>query len=648
MLIIHPHDLELDAATGAKLTPSTNQRRITYVLDDKLGAGGMSVIFRARRKSPQGESLAVVKLLLPKFVMESQEVAITSITKEASSLSLLNDQVPPTPFVVRFYDFGFQKVRFGATVLSLPWLALEFIQGGVLGTTLTERVQLACKHGGVAFDMARAARAIEHLCQGMSAVHETGVIHRDMKPDNVLCCGFDDSEIFKITDFGIARTNALKATFGGLPMGTPGYAPLEQVDPKGRNVGPWTDVFALAAISYFLLTGEHLFDTQNLYSAILKLDDPSRRSIREGRFLDPELRRSTFRCDGIDEVIARATAAKPEYRPRSARELASLLRPHLVTDSGRFSNRRPPPVVPNDDTVLVGPQWGVLHEPGENRIVRHVSWNGDGTALVVTTEGLAYWTGTDWQNVPLSGYPNPNGLRFIHKIGANHWLLGGDGATLATLTAHGLTEVIQGQDPRMVLEHASGDPSDLALMVAAIPDSPPLLWGMAARRWLRPMPLEGVSMVTSLARVGDEHWLVVGRTTNDRGFAAFYEPTQWRLTPLSVPDITAFLACAGLPVLAAGVAVGTNGAVLIYQDGQFLTESVPGGDDLSAVAFSPTKQLWACSAGRIYHRRLGSHHPWVCLWDHADWRSPLISLQADVGLIRAMSVDGGLLESRIP
>jgi serine/threonine protein kinase len=381
----------MDVARGFSMTPP-NRRHITYTLDEKLGAGGMSVVYKARRNTPRGESLTVIKLLLPKFVLESQELAITSISKEASALSLLNERVPPTPFVVRFHDFGFQQILFGGKNINLPWIALEFIQGGLLGTTLTERVEYSCKMGGIAFDMLRASRAIEHICQGMTAVHEMGVIHRDMKPDNVLCCGFDDSEIFKITDFGIARTASLQATFGGLPIGTPGYAPMEQLNPKGKDVGTWTDVFPLVAIAYYILTGDHLFDVKTLYAAMQQIETASRRSIREGRFLDPELRRSPRRCDLIDEVLARATAPRPQDRPRTAREFCNLLLPHLTIESIRFSNRRLQTTFEEDDTVFAGPTWGIRHTPGEDRVIRHVAWNGDGTALVVTSEGPVSYT----------------------------------------------------------------------------------------------------------------------------------------------------------------------------------------------------------------------------------------------------------------
>lgn len=644
MFVIAPHDVELNAATGLTLIPP-NRHDVSYLLETKLGAGGMSVIYKALRRSKQGESLAVVKLLLPKFVSESQELAITSISKEASSLSLLNQQIPPTPFVVRLYDFGFVKVSFAGKYLSLPWIAIELIQGGPLGTTLAQRIDSSYQIFGHAFDMARAARAMDHICQGLTAMHEVNVIHRDIKPDNVLCCGFDESEIFKITDFGIARTQALTSTFGGLPIGTPGYAPMEQLNLKGKDVGPWTDVFALGAIAYYILTGEFLFDAHTLYGSIQQIEAPTRRSIQEGKMVDPELLSSSRRCSRIDEAIARATAAKPQERPRTVREFASLLLPHLTPESNQLTSRRTVQILQSEEGAVESRTWTIRHASGGDRVLRDVAWNGDGTALAVTSIGLGYWTGTEWQQVPLQGYPDPTGLRFVHKTAQNHWILGGTGATLATFSGHGLEDVIQGQDSRMVMERASGDPSDLAVMVASVPGSPPLLLGMAARRWLRAMPLEDVSMVTGLARVNDARWIVTGRTISNRGFIALYEPMQWQFVYLAQPTEFTYLACNGLPSQNVGVAVGTDATIAIYKNDQLFSEKIPGEAYLSAVALSPTQQIWASSGGKIYWRRAGEPSSWSCVWQNKDWQSPLISLQADAGLLRAMSVDGGVIES---
>jgi serine/threonine protein kinase len=244
VLKIDAEDTSLDGFQGQVVSP-VGMPQVQYLLERKLGIGGMSVVYEARRRMPQGETPTVVKLMLPRFVQENQQIALTALSKEAQALRRLNDRVPPTPFVVRFYDVGFLEVQFGGARLSLPWLSLEFVEGGDPGTTLAERIDHAIHALGQAFNASRALRAISNVCEGMTAVHEVGVIHRDLKPDNILCCGFGDDEIFKITDFGISRSAGMKATFLGFPVGTPGYVPVEQANPNNPQIGPWTDVFAL-------------------------------------------------------------------------------------------------------------------------------------------------------------------------------------------------------------------------------------------------------------------------------------------------------------------------------------------------------------------------------------------------------------------
>jgi eukaryotic-like serine/threonine-protein kinase len=89
--------------------------------------------------------------------------------------------------------------------------------------SLWDRIRYSVHATGYAFDPERAAHAIDCLALGLDAMHEIGVINRDIKPASVLWCGFGEDEIFKLADFGLARPAETHATFGGTCVGTPGF-----------------------------------------------------------------------------------------------------------------------------------------------------------------------------------------------------------------------------------------------------------------------------------------------------------------------------------------------------------------------------------------------------------------------------------------
>src|SRR5690606_2410252 len=221
--------LSLDRLLGNNL-PSTLHTRVAYQLSRSLGQGGTAMAFLAVRHSPEGQSPVVIKMILPQIADETGDRALTIIKKEAVALGRLDERVPPCPYVVRLVDTGTVDFKVGTVSIPLPWLALEYVHGGVEGTTLTERVIASVRATGYAFDPARAAHCIRSLGLGLSEIHAEGVLHRDLTPGNVLCCGAGDSELFKISDFGFARPAGLAATFGDAVVGTPGYVALEQLD----------------------------------------------------------------------------------------------------------------------------------------------------------------------------------------------------------------------------------------------------------------------------------------------------------------------------------------------------------------------------------------------------------------------------------
>jgi len=293
---------------------------VSYRLERVIGEGAQGVVFLATERAASGEQAVVLKLLRPRAVRDLAGLAAATLSKEVTALERLATQAEPSPFVVRFLDTGALRIR--DNPLELPWLAVEYIDGGPEGTTLRARVAHSLALHGTAFDLPRARRAIASMTAGVAAMHRVGVVHRDVTPRNVLCAGSHETEAFKIADFGLARVTSV-TTFGSVLLGTPGYCAPEQSFPDKIGVGPYTDVFSLACCSYFILTGDPYFAAPTIPEMLVEVHGAHRRSLLEAPGLCAELRSNPALCAELDRVLESATAADPRGRPQSAEEFGA-------------------------------------------------------------------------------------------------------------------------------------------------------------------------------------------------------------------------------------------------------------------------------------------------------------------------------------
>ncbi|MBI5532524.1 MAG: serine/threonine protein kinase [Deltaproteobacteria bacterium] len=623
---------------------------VVYRFGQKVGEGGMAIAYLATRSAPEGQCPVVIKVMRPACMHHFGETAALVVKKEAVALGRLNERVPATPFVVKLLDVGSVWILKDNPPTELPWIALEYIHGGAEGTTLTDRVASSIRATGFAFDPARAAHAISCLAKGLMAVHEVGVIHRDIKPDNVLCCGFGDQEIFKVADFGVARPSGVAGTFGGIPVGTPGYAAPELIVSDEANLSPRSDLFSLAAVSFFLLTGEEYFPVRTISDAIIQYQSAPRRSLLDTGRLSPELRQREAACRAIDAALARASSPEPGNRPADADAYAAALLPWLRTDSRRLrpAARRVEIFTSPRAQSIPGWQWLTRQMPGTDHIIRSVAWDGDGRCLAATTQGLVFWNGTSWQPAPMQGLPDPESVRFVRRLAAGKWLIGCEPATFATYTVEGVREVIRLGDDTMKVKLFSGDLDDLAIIAATDEERTTSLHTLVGRRWIKPFPIAGVAALSSVARVGDARWLLAGRRVDGSGFAAIFAPLEFELTPLETPKVRAFLACGGHPDCEIGLVAGVDGAAVLRDDQRVWTETVAGHADLSSAVVDAAGGCWVGAAGRIWHREPGGpgEREWQSAWEDSSWTAPIVSLFADVGLVIGVTADGGVVEGR--
>jgi len=625
---------------------SAYQPGVSYRLEKKLGEGGTALAYLSRRVSPTGESQAVIKIILPQLVAESDERALTIIKKEAVALGRLNERVPPTPFVVRLLDTGSVSFQSGNRLLELPFIALEYVHGGLEGATLDERVEYSLKATGFSFDPERAARLIRGLAKGLDEIHAVGVVHRDLSPGNVLCCGSGESELFKISDFGIARPAGLSVTFGNMLVGTPGYLAPEQIVSQGGDaISARTDIFSFAAIVYFVLTGDQLFNARTAVAALMMTRAPERRSLLDAPTLPYELRERDAACQAIDLAIARATSLDPKLRPQSAQRFADSLLPWIESRSSRPSRRWVSSMDPlRSREMVIDTTWMVRNPPGDDRLVLHVAWNAAGHALATTTRGLAYWDGTRWCDLPTDNLPEAGSLRVVERLTPATWIVGGSNATLFEYSRDGVRELFRGPDREVTFNALTTGFDDVAVVLGNKPGSPPLLYALIGKHWLRPLPVTEAAMIADIARIDDERWLIVGRGHDGRAYAAYYRPLEWQLDRIAVPEGRALLACASSPERQTAVAVGVDGACLELEASITNSRILPDRPDLSCIAIDTLGRHWAAGPGRVWSRRPSGE--WKCVWQHAAWQAPFVSIMAEIGTVIAMTVDGAVLECR--
>lgn len=265
-----------------------------YQLLERVGQGAMAQVYKGL--DPTSGTKVAVKILYPHLTADEGFVA--RFRREAQAAAALDH-----PNIIRILDHG--------TEGELSYLVMELVDGPSLKTVLQKRKKPLTPE--------EAVRLVAMLADALEHAHRQGVVHRDVKPSNVLLRdGRLDSPV--LTDFGVARmVEATVATEAGTTLGTPIYMAPEQGE--GRSGDARSDIYALGVILYELLTGQPPFEAESPYALILRhihTPPPPPRTLR------PELPKA------LETVTLRALAKEPTARYPSAAAFAVALR-HSLT-----------------------------------------------------------------------------------------------------------------------------------------------------------------------------------------------------------------------------------------------------------------------------------------------------------------------------
>ncbi|MBL8979325.1 MAG: serine/threonine protein kinase, partial [Gemmatimonadetes bacterium] len=259
-----------------------------YEIKSVLGQGGMGVVYRAVDR--ELDEQVAIKLLHGEMVR-----------RDASLLERFKQEIRLArrithPNVVRTHDMG--------EAAGLYFITMEFVEGTSLDDLIRKRGKLPV---GVTLTVAR------QLLRALEAAHAQGVVHRDIKPQNMIV---DAQGFLKVMDFGIARLadNSKGLTMDGAVVGTPDYMAPEQL--LGREVDGRADIYATGAVLFQCLTGERLFPADSLPTLIMKqVEEPA----RDPRTLSPEV------PPALAQAILKALAKDPAARFQTAHDFAVAL-----------------------------------------------------------------------------------------------------------------------------------------------------------------------------------------------------------------------------------------------------------------------------------------------------------------------------------
>ncbi len=261
-----------------------------YRLERPLASGAMGVVWVARHEH-LGRRVAL-KLMSPATATSREGRA--RFEREARACAELD-----SPHVVRVFDYGLEG--------DAPYLAMELLEGEDLAQRLVRDRRIS---------LPAAATVAVHIGRGLRRAHEAGLVHRDVKPQNIFLARVDGEEVAKLLDFGVAKVldpgGDGDATQTGALLGSVHYMSPEQVR-HSSQVDHRTDLWGLAAVLFRALTGRPPFAGQQLGDVIVRIcTEPVPRVLDVAPELGPR----------VDAFFLRALAKAPEDRFQSARELA--------------------------------------------------------------------------------------------------------------------------------------------------------------------------------------------------------------------------------------------------------------------------------------------------------------------------------------
>jgi serine/threonine-protein kinase len=267
-----------------------------YRLESRIGSGGMSTVYRAHDETL--ERFVAIKLMNREVASDSDQ--LERFRREARAVARLSH-----PNIVHVIDAGEDESR--------PYIVFEYIDG----ETLKERIQRLGR-----LEIPEAVAYCVEIARALGAAHSNHVVHRDVKPQNVL---IDHDGTAKVTDFGIARTLEEEGlTADGRVLGTTDYVSPEQA--LGQHVSGQSDLYSLGVALYEMLTGELPYRGENQVAVAMK---HVRESIPDVRTLRPEV------SAGLAAVIERATAKEQSQRYADDAELIADLEDVLALETNR-------------------------------------------------------------------------------------------------------------------------------------------------------------------------------------------------------------------------------------------------------------------------------------------------------------------------
>jgi WD40 repeat protein/serine/threonine protein kinase len=347
-----------------------------YRLRQPLGQGGMGVVWLADQERPLRRTVAI-KVVKPGA--EPNQV-LARFGSERQALAILNH-----PHIASVFDAG-------ATPDGRPYFVMEYVSGERM-TAFADQHRLT---------IAERLELFLQVCDAVQHAHQKGILHRDLKPGNILVADADGRTVAKVIDFGIAKaigqplTGETRATEFGALIGTPEYMSPEQAGVLNASVDTRTDIFSLGLVLYELLVGAPPFDLQKhgphavmemlrvireeepprLTKRLSGHNDEAAREIARRRQSEPRMLDRALRGD-LEWITARAIEKEPARRYPSASELAADIRRYL-----------------DSEPVTAGPP-DVLYRLGKlahkHRAAAVAAAAALGIAIVASVVSTAFW-----------------------------------------------------------------------------------------------------------------------------------------------------------------------------------------------------------------------------------------------------------------